>query len=75
MDPRREPYRSREQTYFVSSQTVDRQPFFRHERWAVLMEQVLKHYRELSYQLHAYVIMEDHFHLIISPHRSLLQQS
>jgi putative transposase len=35
------------------------------------MLQVLGHYRGGSYQLHAFVIMPDHFHLIISPHKSL----
>jgi len=71
MRPTRETVRSSEQTYFVSSQTVERQPFFRHERWAVLMQEVFQHYRESSYLLHAYVIMPDHFHMIISPKESL----
>jgi putative transposase len=55
----------------VSSQTAQRKPFFRHERWAVLMQGVLQHYRGSSYQLHAYVIMPDHFHILISPQDSL----
>ena len=71
MRPARETVRRSGQTYFVSSQTVDRQPFFRHERWAVLMQEVLQHYRGSSYQLHAYVVMPDHFHAILSPQDSL----
>jgi putative transposase len=67
--PTREPVRRSGQTYFVSSQTIDRRPFFRHERWALLM--LLQHYRGDSYLLHAYVIMPDHFHLILSPQDSL----
>jgi putative transposase len=69
--PTRELVRSSGQTYFVSSQTVERRPFFRHERWAILMEEILQHYRGKSYLLHAYVVMPDHFHLIISPTDSL----
>jgi putative transposase len=69
--PAREAVRSSGQTYFVSSQTVERRPFFRHERWAVLLQEVFQHYRGSSYLLHAYVIMPDHFHVIISPQSSL----
>jgi putative transposase len=71
MRPARESFRKSGQTYFVSSQTVERQPFFRHERWAILMQEVLQHYRGVSYLLHAYVVMPDHFHLIISPTETL----
>jgi putative transposase len=71
MRPSRETVRRSGQTYFVSSQTVDRRPFFRHERWAVLMQEVLQHYRTVSYLLHAYVVMPDHFHAILSPQESL----
>jgi putative transposase len=35
------------------------------------MQEVLHHYRGSSYQLHAYVIMPDHFHILISPVESL----
>ena len=35
------------------------------------MQGVLQHYRGSSYQLHAYVIMPDHFHILISPQDSL----
>jgi putative transposase len=71
MRPARETVRRSGQTYFVSSQTFDRQPFFRHERWAALMQEVLQHYRGNSYQLHAYVVMPDHFHAILSPQDSI----
>jgi putative transposase len=71
MRPAREAVRGNGQTYFVSSQTVERQPFFRHERWGELMLEVLQHYRGDSYLLHAFVVMPDHFHLIISPEESL----
>jgi putative transposase len=71
MRPAREVIRGSGQTYFVSSQTVGRRPFFRHERWSVMMQEILEHYRGSSYLLHAYVVMPDHFHLIISPQSSL----
>lgn len=44
MRPKREAIRSGEYVYFVSTQTVDRKPFFRHERWAGLMIATLAHY-------------------------------
>lgn len=53
--------------YFISTQTVGRKPFFRHERWARLMLETLRHYDGNGYQLHAYVIMPDHLHLLIRP--------
>ena len=71
MRPARETVSRSGETYFVSSQTVDRRPFFRHERWAVLMEEVFQHYRGVAYLLHAYVVMPDHFHMILSPQGSL----
>jgi putative transposase len=71
MRPARETVSRSGQTFFVSSQTVERRPFFRNERWAILMEEIFQHYRGNSYLLHAYVIMPDHSHLIISPEASL----
>jgi putative transposase len=69
--PPRETVRSNGQTYFVSTQTAERQPFFRHERWANLLPEIFQHYRGNSYLLHAYVIMPDHFHMILSPKESV----
>ncbi|HEV2464609.1 MAG TPA: transposase [Acidobacteriaceae bacterium] len=71
MRPARERLPSTKHTYFVTSQTIQRKPFFRHERWARLFEETLLHYREKSYLLHAYVIMPDHFHVLISPLENL----
>lgn len=70
MRSRREPTRQRDQTYFVTSQTTERKPFFRHERWADLFFTVLEHYRK-AYLLHAFVLMPDHFHLLITPAENL----
>ena len=54
-------------TYFVSSQTYERRPFFRHERWALTFIDTLCHYRGKSYLLHEYVVMPDHFHCLLTP--------
>ncbi len=67
MRPRREPNRNDEYAYFVSTQTIDRKPFFRHDRWAQLMITTLNRYAESDGRLHAYVVMPDHLHVLITP--------
>jgi putative transposase len=71
MRPRRETNRSNEFAYFVSTQTEGRKPFFRHERWARLMLSTLNHYDGAGYKLHAFVIMPDHLHLLVTPIESV----
>jgi putative transposase len=71
MRPRRETIRTNDHAYFVSTQTKDRRPFFRHERWARLILDVLRHYDGAGYALHAYVIMPDHLHFLIAPFESI----
>lgn len=71
MRPEREKFRNTGAAYFVSTQTASRKPFFRHERWARLMLDVLRHYDGTGYKLHAYVIMPDHLHLLITPKESV----
>jgi putative transposase len=71
MRPAREKYRNAEAAYFVSTQTAGRKPFFRHERWARLLMTTLAHYAEKDFLLHAYVIMPDHLHLLITPPESV----
>lgn len=71
MRPSRDTIRGSGYTYFVSFQTAERRCFFRHERWAALMVEVLQHYRAASYLLHAYVIMPDHLHILLTPQGSL----
>ena len=46
-------------------------PFFRHERWSRLMLSTLNHYDGTGYKLHAYVVMPDHLHLLITPFESV----
>ena len=71
MRPTRERVHKREDIYFVSTQTAGRKPFFRHERWAQLMLATLRQYAETSLDLHAYVAMPDHLHLLLTPFESV----
>lgn len=67
MRPVRERIRTNRSSYFVSTQTAGRKPFFRHECWGRLILSTLAHYDGAGYELHAYVIMPDHLHLLITP--------
>ncbi|HEY4355080.1 MAG TPA: transposase [Acidobacteriaceae bacterium] len=64
--PRREPARNNQQTYFVTFQTAQRTPFFRNETWAVFFLNIVQRYRN-EFQLHDFVVMHDHIHLLITP--------
>lgn len=55
----------------VTSSTWERRDLFRNERWARLLLDTLYHYRESAYFLHEFVIMPDHFHVLLSPRMSL----
>jgi putative transposase len=55
-------------TYFVSTGTHERRRVFQVERQAQLLMETLQHYRaEGKYKLHAFVVMPDHVHLLITP--------
>ncbi len=55
-------------TYFVTSATDQRRRIFQTTRNAELLLETLQHYRKLNkYLLHAFVIMPDHIHLLITP--------
>jgi len=71
MRPTRENFQQARAAYFVSTQTAGRKPLFRHERWARLMMDTLLHYGESAYTLHAFVVMPDHLHLLLTPSESL----
>jgi putative transposase len=71
MRPAREVARTNGQTYFVTSNTAGRKPFFRHHRWAELFVRVLCGYRPERFLLHGFVVMPDHFHVLITPSESL----
>jgi putative transposase len=55
----------------LSAFAAERRPFFRHERWAKLFLETLYHYRPERYLLHGYVLMPDHFHVLMTPAASL----
>jgi putative transposase len=67
MRPSREQIRSSEYSYFISTQTLGRRSLFRVEKWARLIVDVLGHYDGTGYILHAYVVMPDHLHILLSP--------
>jgi putative transposase len=71
MIPSREAATNNGQTYFVTSNTAERKPFFRHERWARLFIETLYGYRPERYLIHGFVLMPDHFHLLMTPKASL----
>ncbi|MFZ0914194.1 MAG: transposase [Candidatus Korobacteraceae bacterium] len=71
--PAREHATSNSQTYFVTSATWERRPLFRNPDWAKLFVEVLHSYRGRAYLLHEYVLMPEHFHVIITPLTSLEQ--
>jgi putative transposase len=55
-------------TFFITSVTNARRPIFRSDRSARLLLDVLKENREAArFLVHEFVVMPDHFHLIITP--------
>ena len=61
---------------FVTTATRDRRPVFEISRAADLFIDTLLHYRTLGhYKLHAYVVMPDHVHLILTPQSITLEQA
>lgn len=61
---------------FVVTATRDRRPIFEISRAAELFVDTLLHYRTLGhYKLHAYVVMPDHVHLVLTPQSITLEQA
>ncbi len=59
-------------TYFIRASTFQRERLFQSERMARLFLDVLFYYRSRdSYLLHAFVLMPNHFHLLLTPTISL----
>ena len=71
MKPPREHATNNAQTYFVTSDTWERRALFHAEPWARLFFKTLLKYREDAYRLHEFVLMPDHFHLLMTPMGSL----
>jgi putative transposase len=59
-------------TYFITANTFQKHGLFQSERMARLFLDVLFSYRtQHRYLLHEFVLMPDHFHLLITPTESL----
>jgi putative transposase len=62
-------------TYFVTSATSNRRRLFQVAANAELFLETLQHYRrEGHYTLHAFVVMPDHIHLLITPQGLTLER-
>jgi putative transposase len=54
-------------TFFVTSSTYNRKRLFQVEKYAQLLCDVIKTYAtSRKFELHAFVIMPDHFHILVS---------
>ncbi len=71
MRPEREHATNNRQTYMVTSNTWGRRSLFQTEPWAKLFLDTLYQYRSQAYLLHAFVLMHEHFHVLITPQSSL----
>ncbi|MBZ5596792.1 MAG: transposase [Acidobacteriia bacterium] len=59
-------------TYFITASTAGKRSLFQTERMSRLFIEVLLHYRaQARYGLHEFVLMPNHFHLLITPAESL----
>jgi putative transposase len=59
-------------TYFITASAFEKRSLLQSERMAQLFMDVLFHYRKQGqYLLHEFVVMPDHFHLLITPVVSL----
>jgi putative transposase len=66
----------REGMAFVTTATCERRLIFEISRVADLFVETLLHYRMLGhYKLHAYVVMPDHVHLVLTPQSITLEQA
>ena len=71
MRPKREHATNNHQTYMVTAPTWGRRSLFHVDRWAELFLKTLYHYRGEAYLLHEFVLMPDHFHILITPEITL----
>jgi putative transposase len=63
-------------TFFISTQTWQRRRLFQHPPTAELFLQTLQHYRRQGhYKLHAFVVMPDHVHLLLTPQVITLERA
>lgn len=75
-------------TFFVTTQTHNRHRLFETPTTAQLLLDTLQHYRHegnynrgphrpwaMGWNLHAFVIMPDHIHLLLTPHEITLERT
>jgi putative transposase len=61
---------------FITSATFNRRRLFQVEVNANLFLETLQHYRrEGNYKLHAFVVMPDHIHLLLTPQQITLERT
>ena len=59
-------------TYFITASTYQKKTLFQTDRMALLFVDVLLHYRlQNKYLLREFVVMPDHFHVLVTPATSL----
>jgi len=62
--------------YFVTSATWNRRRLFQADAKCELFLETLQHYRsEGRYKLHAFVVMPDHIHLLITPQEITIERA
>ncbi len=71
MKPERDHATRNDQTYFVTAITWQRRALFQNSSWADLFLSTLHSYRGRAYLLHEYVLMPEHFHILLTPIESL----
>ncbi|HEV2578823.1 MAG TPA: transposase [Acidobacteriaceae bacterium] len=63
-------------TFFITTQTYNRRRLFQTPTTAQLFLETLQHYRrEGHYKLHAFVVMPDHIHLLLTPNEITLERA
>jgi putative transposase len=63
-------------TFFITSPTFERRRLFQVAANAELFLETLQHYRrEGHYKLHAFVVMPDHIHLLLTPQVITLERA
>jgi putative transposase len=63
-------------TYFVTTATYIRQGHFQVDANAELFIETLQHYRaEEKFKLHAFVVMRDHVHLLLTPNEITIERT
>jgi putative transposase len=63
-------------TYFITAPTYNRRRLFQTTANAELFLDTLQHYRrEGHYKLHAFVVMPDHIHILLTPENIALERA